>query len=1166
MLTCTSCSAFAPDGARFCPGCGAEVSSALGEERRVVTVLFADIVGFTTLSEHADPEQVKRLVDGIFQKMVEDVVLFGGHVDKIIGDCIVALFGAPITHDDDAERAVRAALKMQQTLSDHNREAVSGLQMRIGINTGEVLVGASRAGGAYTAMGDVVNTASRLQSEAPPGRVLVGQPTKVLTDRPIRYSWFESLTPRGREQSIDAWLAEEVSLRPGRRRRERSTPMIGRAEETQLLLSGVAYAVARQKALLVAIDGEGGVGKSRLAEEIVRTAREAHGLSVLVGACVAYGEANVWWPIATALSDALGLGDMEAEGVRRTGMQRAAELLGRADDDPEIGRIGDAFLHLVGQPSALDRLDAVRAREELTRALITVLHARCNRGPLLLAIADVHWADTVVLNLLEQLLTNLANLPFVLLTTARPDVEVAWPPMSPLFTSLHLRLEPLDRSSTEQLAAAILGDSADSAIVASLYDRSGGNPLFLEELATLVADGGHVGDLPDSLRTLVSARLDQLTPDQRAMLDNAAVLGASGSLTALLRFAEALGQHGDSSTLDALVDAGLLAREGRRWSFRSQSVRDVAYNTLTKAVRAVRHYGIAESLATIYERFVLLSGSGGPNETTREGTANRDEIAHHYATTAELVAELGPVSGVPGDVVDRAVRWLTLAAERASGQHYMRSAVRLATRGLDLLGEEVDDARVPSMLRLCLIRAASHAEQRNIARARADLDRVLRSSELLGDLESEAEARRILGTVVRLSGNLPGARDEFSEAVRLFREVGKPLRLARALRDRAFVELLGGDLHLAEQLLDEAERLTQGGADAIGLAWVEWHRAWLSFISGDLVQAEARLDLAQRSMTAMGDRGGLGWAQGLLAYVRYYQGRTDEASELADRVLEEALDRGDDWAAGMMQSLQANLWLWRGRTEDALKQGETARTRFKRMGDGFGELLALAPLTRATAALGRASAHQRTVEEMHLLGDVYQMQGLVLLTEAASAAQLGESERAVRAAELAVDTDRARIGFTSEAWVARALGLVQLGRPEDALRCLEQAETAVAGVAYAYLTSVRVLVDVSLGEFDAALARSAAVSADYGASYLDHVYAGVGAALAHARTGSPRAAVNALDRADAIAVRTGDVVAKAVIALARSIVDPEREAGQGLELDVPLHGWRRLFESTMTQS
>jgi len=1125
----------------------------------VVTVLFADIVGFTTLSEQMDPEQVKRLVDGVFQKLVEDVNLFGGHVDKIIGDCIVALFGAPVTHDDDPERAVRAALKMQQTLDEHNREGGTALQMRIGINTGEVLVGALRAGGAYTAMGDVVNTASRLQTEAPPGRVLVGQATKGLTDRPIRYTWFATLTPKGKEQSVDAWLAEEVSLRPGRRRRSTSAPLVGRAEEAQLLLSGIGYAVARQKALLVALDGEGGVGKSRLAEEIVRTARADHSMSVLVGACVAYGEANVWWPIATALSDALQLEDSEADGIRRTGMRRAAELLGRTEDDPEIARIGEAFLHLVGQPSSLDRLDAVRAREELTRALITVLQARCRKGPLLLAVADVHWADTVVLNLLEQLLTNLANLPFVLLTTSRPDIEVLWPPNSPLFTAIHLRLEPLDRASTEQLAAAILGESADSAIVAALYDRSGGNPLFLEELATLVAEGGHVGDLPDSLRALVSARLDQLTLEQRCMLDNAAVLGSSGSLTALLRFAEALGQHADSSTLDALVEAGLLAREGRRWRFCSQSVRDVAYNTLTKAVRAVRHNGIAESLASFYERFVASSVTAVTNEPQREGTANRDEIAHHYATTAELIAELGPVSGVPEDVTDRAVHWLILAAERASEQHYMKSAVRLATRGLDILGEDPDDRHKPSMVRLCLIRAASQAEQRNTARARADLDRVLHSSALMGDLESEAEARRILGTVVRQGGNVPGARGELSEAVRLFRLIGKPLRLARALRDRAFVELLGGDLSLAEQLLDEAEQLTQGGADAIGLAWVEWHRAWLSFISGNLIEAESRLERAQETMTALGDRGGLGWALGLLAYVRYYQGRSDEASELADRVLEEALDRGDDWAAGMMQALQSNLWLWRGRTEEALKQGETARARFRRMGDGFGELLSMAPITRASAALGRASAHQRAVEEMHLLGDAYQMHGLVLLTESASAAQLGEADRAVRAADLAIDDVRSRVGFSSEAFVAKALGLVQLGRAEDALSCLAAAASNAGGALSPYHRAVHVLVDVSLGRYDDALALAVELSGDTDASYLDHVYAGVGAALAHAGVGGPRAALHALDRADAITIRTGDVVARAVITLARSFIDTEWEAGQSLDLDVPMLGWRRLF-------
>ena len=231
------------------------------------------------------------------------------------------------------------------------------------------------------------------------------------------------------------------------------------------------------------------------------------------------------------------------------------------------------------------------------------------------------------------------------------------------------------------------------------------------------------------------------------------------------------------------------------------------------------------------------------------------------------------------------------------------------------------------------------------------------------------------------------------------------------------------------------------------------------------------------------------------------------------------------------------------------------------MGDGFGELLSLAPLVRATAALGRSSAHQRTVEEMHLLGDTYQMQGLVLLAEAASAAQLGESDRAVRASDLAGSQPQTRVGFTSEVWVARALGLLQLGRPDDARASLDHAASTPDGVSSPYLSAVRVLVEVGLGRYEEALERSVALSADLQASYLDHVYAGVGAALAHVRLGSPRAAIHALDRADAIAVRTGDVVAKAVVALARSVIDTEWEAGQALDLDVPLHGWRRLFDT-----
>ncbi|MEL7209424.1 MAG: adenylate/guanylate cyclase domain-containing protein, partial [Actinomycetota bacterium] len=224
-MTCPSCGAQVPEGARFCSSCGFALAQREDDQRRVVTVLFADLVGFTTMSEGTDPEQVKRVVDGCFEELVGVVETFGGRVDKIIGDAVLALFGAPVGHEDDAERAVRAALRMQETLA--SRDTSAELQLRIGVNTGEVLVGALRSGGDYTAMGDVVNTAQRLQSAARPGQVLVGSATYLAAGDSITYESLGPLRVRGRGERVEAWRALDTLQPPGRRNRRVDGPLVG---------------------------------------------------------------------------------------------------------------------------------------------------------------------------------------------------------------------------------------------------------------------------------------------------------------------------------------------------------------------------------------------------------------------------------------------------------------------------------------------------------------------------------------------------------------------------------------------------------------------------------------------------------------------------------------------------------------------------------------------------------------------------------------------------------------------------------------------------------------------------------------------------------------------------------------------------------------------------
>ena len=299
---CATCAQPVPSGARFCPSCGAPTAgpTVAPEERRVVTVVFADLVGYTSLAEHLDPENVKLLVESCFERLVADIDDFGGRVDKLLGDGIVALFGAPVAHEDDAERAVRAALRMQHSLARYvaERGAVAGppIQMRIGINTGEVLVG-TLAGTDYTAMGDVVNTASRLQALAPPGGVLIGSATAALCSPAISTEPFAITQLRGRDQVEQSWLVTGA-LAAGTRPLRWDVPFVGRAPE-RVLLDAAVQLVRDGHSGVVSIIGEAGAGKTRLAEEIVDP---LEGEAIVVRTtCAPYGEYNVWAPVVTGV-------------------------------------------------------------------------------------------------------------------------------------------------------------------------------------------------------------------------------------------------------------------------------------------------------------------------------------------------------------------------------------------------------------------------------------------------------------------------------------------------------------------------------------------------------------------------------------------------------------------------------------------------------------------------------------------------------------------------------------------------------------------------------------------------------------------------------------------------------------------------------------------------
>lgn len=1128
-----------PLGARFCPSCGDALAPTQIEERRIVTVLFADVVGFTALAERRDPEQVKRMIDGCFERLVLDVDAFGGRVDKILGDGIIALFGAPIAHEDDPERAVRAALRMQQTAADHAARTGSPLQLRIGVHTGEVLVGALRAGGDYTAMGDVVNLASRLQAESPPGCVLVGPSTHVLTQKVIAYEPFGEIHLRGREQRVTAWIARAVVSPLGGHRHRPHTPLVGRNEELQLLTDGLELSMTRRRAVLVAIEGEGGVGKSRLAEDVLARVSE-RGVFVLEGSCVPYGESNVWWPLAGALFRRLGVDPLApAEEVTSLARERAKSLLDPAIDPDETRRMSDAFLHVLGYPSPLDQQEPARAREEVLRAVVNVLQARMKSGPVVVSITDIHWAAPAVLELFEKMLVALAGHPFIVVTTSRPDPELDWPPASGRYTTLRLRLETLDRAASVQLAMAILGEEADPQVAQELFERSGGNPLFLEELAALIAEGGPTEELPDSLRALIAARLDQLPADQRVLLDNAAVLGSAGPWAHLVRFGEETGKPAEVEALNGLIAAGLLAVERRRWRFRSESVREVAYQTLTKTSRAVRHVGVARALE-----------EGGKSAV--------EDIAHHYATAAELAEELGPINGVPDNVRSTAVRWLVEAAQRAVDQMAARTAVRLATRGLDLLTEAGGDESAQQRRRLWLVRADGLTDQRQLDRARDDLELALADALLHADRGSEATAHRLLGEVERLSGDAEAARQELGAAVRLWREIGDERELARSLRARGFLEVFNGAPGEADGFLAEADALYERLGDRGGRAWVAQHRAWMSFLVGNIAEAEDRLHQAANTMAEIGDRGGLGWAFGLLAYVRFFAGDRVEAATLAASVLNEANERGDEWAAGMMLTLQANLAMWNGNVEEALELADSARARMRKLGDRYGEVQAIAAMLRSTVALGRGASAAKLVEELTTASSEFGMESFAHLARAGVSLHAGAAERAIEAATTSIEQSKLRGGLGSfDARVIRAVALMMDQRLDEAMVDLELAEEELSGRSFGQAAAAMA---AALGgrPLDA-LAHAEAVMDHAAQTYLDRVYAALAIASAKRQLGDERGAQFVLDETQIVVDATSDQVAKAIVATARrafGFADVEP-----VPAELGLKGWPRLVAS-----
>jgi class 3 adenylate cyclase/tetratricopeptide (TPR) repeat protein len=1151
-----------PQTAHFCPECGRPQHAPV-EERRVATVLFADLVGFTAFSEGRDPEQVKGVLDRRLSQLTAAVTAYGGWVDKIVGDALVALFGAPVAHEDDAERAVRAALQMQQTIKDQATvDFGSELSLRIGINSGEVLVGAPRSG-EYTALGDVVNVASRLETMAGPGQVIVGPGTWAATRDTIRYVALGPVQTRGREEMVEAWLALEAMTPPGYRPRRSRSPLFGRDEELMLVTGALTTCIARKRAHLVLLFGEAGVGKSRLAEELARAARRDHGATVVGGRCVPYGDANAWWPVAEALRRACGITPSDTAEVTVARCQATvADATGLPPDSAEVGRLVDGLLHVMGDESRLADIDPVRKRDEERRSVLVLFEALARHRPLVLVVSELHWADDTVLDTLDPLLDGLGSLPFLLVATARPELRGRWRPQAGRHNTVALTLDPLDERASAQLLASLLEGEPPAEVREVLLERSGGNPFFLEELASLVLEQGvdatSPGELPATLRGLVAARLDTLAGDERAVADDAAVIGRTGSVDGLYALDAPDEVAHVADALHRLVVKDVLAVDGGEFAFRSDLMREVAYETLTKGERARRHFRLAEWQRT------------RARELKREDE-ELEQVAHHLLAAARIAVELGPIPDMPADVAAQAVEALRRAAQRAEqrGQHHL--AVRRLDEAASLISDDIKGHRD-----LLLARASAKAAADDLAGARADLSAVRALAEDTHDTSATARALIVQGDIEQREGRFAAAADTLARAAEALRGVGDEAGVAEAVRRAGMALLVGGDTEAAEAPIREALAASRRLGLRRDEAWALQNLAWIAFNRGQLDAAERRLHESLLAFADTGDYGGLAWARGLLGWVRFRQGDLDDAETLAVELLDEVDPHGDRWAHAMMGVLLADVRLWRGATADAVQQAVAAFDEFEAMDDEMGRVRAAIPLVRGLFAMGRTEEGSALLGRLNAprstaAGPDRFSEHAVTLMSLNAAVQLGDVDRAAIVVPAVTSAVLSAQPENGEATTLLGLVALQAGDPTGAVARVRAALTAGPPPSTAtFARSALALALAAAGQPAGALAEAAEVQASARATYQDRAIAWIAAAFAHLQLGDDVARATSFERADAVAAGTGDLLLRFLVDLARTRADMAVDTGTGagpldeaaqrlIDLGVPALGWITAF-------
>ena len=967
-MTCPVCATATVPGARFCFACGAALVGVaptdVETERRVVTVLFGDLSDFTSWAEDQDPEQVGAMTDRVLALLATIVTGHGGHVDKLVGDGIMAVFGAPVAHEDDAERAVRAAGQMQAQVQRVIAQESGGgrsLGLRVGLNTGEVLAGV-QAHLSYTVVGDTVNTASRLSDAAGVGAVVAGRDT-VLATLPLA-SWraLQPLRLKGRREPVQAW--ELVALRPPGAARVGlgdEAPFLGRDAELGLLMGRVLDAGDRDTTRAVLVTGDAGVGKTRLAQELSRFAGELPGARVLWGRCSPYGEGRDLAAVGEMVRTACGI---EEADDAATAQDRIARMVARLEHPSCPAVVPPHLAEHLGQLLGLEPADPTAPRDAVTpgtpvggdvvrEAVAVLFSAFAHKAPLLLVLDDLHWATATMLDGLlhvarsvrgKVLLVGLGRLE-MLDVAGRPQWWQTLPEVE------LVPLAPLDDSASERLLRAYLGnDELAPAVRDLLLDRAQGNPFFLAELLHLLIDRGVLrrdgdrwvleGSLPDDVlpagvKAVLAARIDGLDGAAKGVLRTMSVVGQRAGLEALEAVGQASG-HGDPEVVRravaALLERQLLQQDEPGYRFSHTLVRDVAYAGLTKAERARRHAAAA--------RWALGAAVRG---------ADADLVA---AAQGERALRLATEMRLPPADPAWAARGTAFAAlarlgQAALGRDDNVSADAVLARALELAaGELPADVVVPARVAHARSLAALH----RLEQAEAQLLPALS----LPEDGVRASALVVLGEVRRKRGDAAGARQAFVSTLAAASSAGIDQLAGEALRQLGLLDYFDGRLQAAEARFAEARVLADRVGDRRGAGWALQHLAWSATSRGDYRLAEQTLGQAAKVFGDLEDTGGLGWVAGTEGFVRLLEGRFRAARELAAPLLA-GVDLGADrWGRAATLTIDGLAAVELGEITVGQAQSQAALQGFVDVGDAWGQALALTTLGLAERGRGRA--------------------------------------------------------------------------------------------------------------------------------------------------------------------------------------------------------------------